>query len=215
MLDVEYVNRYVHMMQSSVESIVITGVGGQGILTASQIIALAALKAGFDVKKTEEKGLSQRGGSVVSFVRFGKKVYSPVPIEGTCKLLLSLEESETLRWLHYMDRENGTAVVNEFRHIPLPVTLGIDEYPEEPVRILKKYLRRVITVPAIKIAEELGSKVVANTVLLGTASVFLPISMEAWVETIKQFFAEKYIGLNIEAFNRGYKLVATTLGTSK
>ena len=202
-------------MQSQVESIVVAGIGGQGILTASQIIALAALQAGFDVKKTEEKGLSQRGGSVVSFVRFGEKVYSPVPAEGTCKLIISLEESETLRWLHFMDRKEGIAVVNEFRHIPLPVTLGLDKYPEDPVQTLKKYLKKVVTVPALRIAEELGSKVVANTVVLGSASVFLPISVQAWLDTIKRIFAEKYIPLNLEAFNSGRKLVETFLTASE
>jgi len=201
-------------MQSQVESIVIAGVGGQGILTASQIVALSAMKDGYDVRKTEEKGLSQRGGSVVSFVRFGEKVYSPVPMPGTCKLIVSLEEAETLRWLHYMDTENGVAVVNEFKHIPLPVTLGLDDYPTEPIQTLRQHLKRVLCVPAIKIAEELGSKVIANTLLLGTASVFLPIKPEAWTETIKEFFAQKYVNLNLEAFMRGREL-ATSIANSQ
>ncbi len=183
--------------------VVFAGVGGQGILTASQIVALVAMKEGLDVRKSEVKGLSQRGGSVVSFVKFGPIVYAPLVEAGTADVLVGFEKAEALRWLHYLPPGQGIMIVNDFELPPIPVTLGHATYPPFPEKDLQNQLARLYKVPAKEIAEDLGSSLLMNTVLLGVLSRVLPFPVFRWEEVIGEVFVEPYRERNLQAFHAG------------
>jgi len=184
-------------------NIIISGVGGQGIITASEILSEVALFNGFDVKKSEVHGMSQRGGSVVSHVRFGEKVYSPLIEKGTCDVILAFEKAEALRWVHYLKPGGGIVIVNDLEIIPNMVSLGLDTYPENIEDTLKRVASKVFVMDGIEIAKEAGDPRTANTALLGALSNYLPFSEESWIEVIKRRVKPNTIEANLKAFKMG------------
>ena len=186
-------------------NIVICGVGGQGIILASDVLCHAAFLEGFDVKKSEVHGMAQRGGSVITHVRFGKKVYSPLIEEGTADCILAFEKLEALRYIDYL-KQGGPVIVNN-REIP-PMSVLVDQatYPQDLNRKLRR-LGAVNFIDATNIALELGNIRVVNIILLGVLSTFLDFKKEFWIKAISGNVKEKFVDLNITAFNRGRELV--------
>lgn len=192
-------------MTHPIKNILILGVGGQGVILASNILSEVAMMAGFDVKKNEAHGQSQRSGSVSSHIRYGKKVYSPVICQGEADLILAFEEMEALRWAHYL-APGGKIIVNRQRIYPLSVTSGIDKYPEDVISILLKDKLDVIEVNGMELANQIGNPLVISTILLGITSNFLDFPDKAWRAAISKFAPEKYRDLNLTAFQRGKSL---------
>ena len=187
-----------------ITNIVICGVGGQGIILASDVLCHAAFLAGYDVKKSEVHGMAQRGGSVITHVRFGKKVYSPLIAEGTAEYILAFEKLEAMRYTHYL-RKNGDIIVDNREIPPMSVLVGQAEYPADIDQKLTK-ISRTHFIDATSVAAELGNMRVVNIVLLGVQSKFLRLKEKFWQEAIKQNVKERFIELNIDAFNRGREL---------
>lgn len=190
-------------------NILLSGVGGQGILLASELIARAALFAAYDVKKSEVHGLAQRGGSVESHVRFGKRVFSPLVPMGEADILLSFEKAEAIRWAHYLKQGEGIAVVNDVAIIPVQVVLGIAEYPENIGEILEKRASHVFLVNAYREATKLGNPKVFNTFLVGVLSNFVPLPENVWRRAIEETVPPTTVEINIEAFIAGKRWVGT------
>ncbi|MEO0232222.1 MAG: indolepyruvate oxidoreductase subunit beta [candidate division WOR-3 bacterium] len=188
-------------------NIIICGVGGQGIILTSEILAIAGMESGFDVKKSEVHGMSQRGGSVVSHIRIGEKIYSPLIEKGKCDFLLSLEKAETLRWVHYLKKDEPVIIVNDIEILPPLVSLGLDQYPERIEENLKNITKNLYIIPALKIAEEIGEPRSANILLLGFLSKFLPFEEKIWEEAIKKNIPQNLIYVNLEAFKKGKNLI--------
>lgn len=180
-------------------SVVLVGVGGQGILLASEIIAQAAQESGFDVKTNEIHGMAQRGGSVIAQIRFGEKVYSPLIPKGTATVLASLERIEGLRYRNYLS-PNGLAVISDQVIIPVTASSGQTPYPEINQQILEQFFPRLIYLHAVEKATELGNARAANSILLGALSTQLDFSLDVWEVAIKKCVKPKFIDLNIEAF---------------
>jgi indolepyruvate ferredoxin oxidoreductase, beta subunit len=190
-----------------VKSIQIAGVGGQGILVAADIIALAAMGSGFDVKKSEIHGMSQRGGSVLSAVKFGDKVSSPVITTGEADVLLAFEKLEALRQLHYLS-DQGLLVVNDLQIDPLSVVAGNMEYPRDIKQQLENKINpeNILLIDANKIALKAGNLRTMNVVLLGAISHKLPeISESSWKQAISQRVPQKFTEVNYRAFEMGKK----------
>lgn len=188
-----------------ITNIIITGVGGQGIILASETLSQAAVQAGFDVKRSEIHGMSQRGGSVNSHIRFGKKVYSPLVMKGECDLLLSFEKMESLRMIEYANSQT-TIIINTQKINPSTVASGLDVYPENIEDILNSNFKNVIFVDALKLAQEAGNIRTANIVLLGVASKALDIPIEIWENAIAQRVPERAVEVNLKAFYLGLKM---------
>ena len=187
---------------SKVTNIILTGVGGQGILMASEVISEAAVQAGYDVKKSEVHGMAQRGGSVNSHVRFGEKVYSTLVMKGDCDLLLAFEKLEALRMASFV-KEDGNIIVNNQRINPSTVISGAAVYPEDIEETLKKRFKSVAFVDALKIGQQAGNPRTANTAMLGAASKLLNIPADIWEKAIAQRVPERYIEANLRAFKMG------------
>jgi indolepyruvate ferredoxin oxidoreductase beta subunit len=190
-------------------SFLLAGVGGQGTILASDVLAEVALAAGFDAKKSEVHGMAQRGGSVNTHVRWNAdRVYSPLIGQGEADLLLVFEEAEALRYAEYL-KPGGVAVVNQHIIQPITVTSGGAHYPtEEELRSLYAALTdRFYLVPGTAIAQELGNARVANIVLLGAASLFLDVPQETWLQVIEARVPPKHVELNRRAFLKGLEAV--------
>ena len=187
-------------------NIMLAGVGGQGVLLASEVISESALKEGYDVKKSEVHGMAQRGGSVVSNVRFGEKVYSPLIAEGEADILLAFERLEALRWINYL-KEDGIIITNTQRIDPLPVANGKVDYPENVMEKLEKTGHKIVSVDALTAAREAGTQKAINTVLLGALVNYTDISSEIFEEVIKDNVPEKTIDINTTAFKSGLNCV--------
>ena len=171
-------------------AIMIVGVGGQGTLLASRIIGAVLLEGGYDVKVSEVHGMSQRGGSVVTYVKYGDKVYSPIIEKGEADLILSFEELEAARWLPYL-KKGGRLVLNTQRINPMPVIIGAAEYPEDITEKLKKTGADITAVDALKIAEEAGSAKAVNVALLGVLSESTDFGEDVWMKAIEKCVPEK------------------------
>ncbi|MEO0094404.1 MAG: indolepyruvate oxidoreductase subunit beta [candidate division WOR-3 bacterium] len=184
-----------------VTSIIICGVGGQGILLSSDILCTSAFLSGYDVKKSEIHGMAQRGGSVITHVRFGKKVYSPLVEEGNADFILAFEKLEALRYSYFL-KENGIVIVNDLQLPPMSVLTGAKEYPADIIEILSKFAT-VDIIPAQEIALKLGNVRVANVVLLGRLARHLKFPDEIWIDAIKENVKAQYLDLNIKAFEQG------------
>jgi indolepyruvate ferredoxin oxidoreductase beta subunit len=182
-------------------NIVICGVGGQGIILASDVLCQAAFIEDFDVKKSEVHGMAQRGGSVITHVRFGKKVYSPLIEEGTSDFVLAFEKLEALRYAHYLKKE-GEIIADNREIPPMSVLVGQAKYPQDLNQKLRK-LGKVHFIDAANIALELGNIRVVNIILLGVLSRYLGFKENSWEESIRKNIKEKYVELNITAFKRG------------
>lgn len=192
---------------SKVYSLMFAGVGGQGSLLIADTTSLAAVQAGYDVKQTEVHGVSQRGGSVETHVRFGEKVYSPLVTPGQADVVVSLEKLEALRFGHYVDPNGGVILANEFEIVPASVANAAEMYPHQVFEYLTKKGIRTITLPATQIARDLGDSRMANVVLLGVLSGLLPISLEVWRKTLHMRIPKRYLAGNLEAFAIGRRSV--------
>ena len=186
--------------------LLVTGVGGQGVVLASDIIGETALAAGYDVKKTDTLGMAQRGGSVVSHVRLAPRVWSPLIKDGTVDLLLSFEKLEAARWGHFL-RPGGIAIVNSYEQPPLSVSLGQENYPADGdiAAALKRRTDQVYFVDGTGLAKELGNVRTFNILMLGCFSVFAPLDAETWRESISQRMPENIREINLTAFETGRK----------
>lgn len=185
----------------------LVGVGGQGVLLASDILAEVGVQAGHDVKKSEVHGMAQRGGSVLSQVRWGDKVYAPLVGKGEVDYLISFELLEALRWLELL-KKDGTAIVNDQRLPPLAVSSGGMEYPGQD-RIdaaLSQASKEYHIVPALAKAQELGTERATNVVLLGALSKYLDVPEKQWLEVVEKRVPKKYVELNRKAFAAGRAL---------
>lgn len=187
-----------------ISNILIAGVGGQGILLTSDVLSQAAMISGRDVKKSEIHGMSQRGGSVFSFVRFGEKVFSPVIPLGETDVLISFEQMEVLRWMEYTNRETRI-IYSDVKIPPAQVILGKEKYPEEPERILKNAVKGIIKLEKEKIISKIKSLKFLNMALLGAASAFLDIPENAWEAAVEQIVPQTTVKENINAFFSGQK----------
>ncbi|MCP5086147.1 MAG: indolepyruvate oxidoreductase subunit beta [Rhodobacteraceae bacterium] len=196
--------------KNSVVNILISGVGGQGVMTAAEILSQTAISLGYDVKKTEVSGMSQRGGVVTSHVRFGEKVMSPSVPSGEADILLGFEAAEALRTAGQL-RPGGIALVNTMRIVPPIVSVGIHDYPDHPIDDIRKNDCEVHDLDAGKIAEELGEMRLGNTVMLGAVADHLPFEAKHLREQIvARFKARKpeLVELNEKAFEAGRQAVA-------
>ncbi|MDR2104548.1 MAG: indolepyruvate oxidoreductase subunit beta [Deferribacteraceae bacterium] len=182
-------------------SILLAGVGGQGVVAAGDVLAKALLYSAFDVKKSEIHGMAQRGGSVFSHVRFGGKVHSPVIPEGCADFIVSFEKMEFLRYLQYAN-ETTILLLSSTRIFPLSVNMGEDSYPEEVVEKYKSSFASCIQLDAEAIATEFGNRKLAGTVLLARLSEFLPITFEAWQKAVTSAFHADIAELNLAVFNK-------------
>lgn len=184
------------------KNIMIVGVGGQGTLLTSRIIGKTALNAGYDVKISEVHGMAQRGGSVVTFVRYGNNVSEPVVEEGTADILISFERLEALRYAHYL-KKDGKIIVNDCRIDPMPVVVGAQKYPEDIINVLKSE-HEVFSIDGVKLAEELQNSKVLNTIVLGFSAKHIGFDKEDWLKVLRQTVPQKTIELNEKAFLIGY-----------
>jgi indolepyruvate ferredoxin oxidoreductase beta subunit len=185
----------------------LVGVGGQGVLLASDVLAEVGLRTGLDVKKSEVHGMAQRGGAVLSQVRWGDKVYAPLVGPGEVDYLVSFELLEALRWLQFLKPE-GIAIVNDQKLPPLAVSSGGMEYPSEG-RIrnaLSQASKEYYIIPALAKAQELGTDRATNVVLLGALSKYLDVPEEHWLEVVEKRVPKKYVELNRKAFQAGREL---------
>ena len=184
------------------KNIMIVGVGGQGTLLTSRIIGKVALAMGHDVKISEVHGMAQRGGSVVTFVRFGEAVYEPVCEEGQADVIIAFERLEALRYAHFL-KKDGVLVVNDCRIEPMTVVIGAKEYPEGILEGLKEK-HTVYAIDGQKIALELGNAKVLNSVVLGYAASSIGFDKDAWLDVISETVPPKTIDINKKAFLEGF-----------
>lgn len=186
-----------------VKNIMIVGVGGQGSLLASRIVGNAAMSQGYDVKVSEVHGMSQRGGSVVTYVRYGEKVHSPVIGQGEADIILSFEQLEGARWLSYL-KKGGTLITSTQKIMPMPVITGACDYPEEVIEKIKKNNVNIIAADALKMAEEAGSIKAVNVVLIGLMTHYCDFTKEQLLEALKKSVPSKLLDINLKAFDLGY-----------
>jgi len=189
----------------NVTNIVICGVGGQGIILASNVLCHVAFLEGLDVKKSEVHGMAQRGGSVITHVRFGERVYSPLIEQGTSDYILAFEKLEALRYMNYL-KKKGKVIVDNREIPPMSVLVGQSRYPEDINERLKRSSKTYF-INAADAALELGNIRVVNIILLGVLSAFLDFKKEAWVKAISKNIKDRYVGLNISAFECGQEFV--------
>jgi indolepyruvate ferredoxin oxidoreductase beta subunit len=182
--------------------ILFCGVGGQGIVLASEITSHALMASGFDVKKSEVHGMAQRGGSVLSHLRYGAKVYSPLIVPGGADVAVAFELLESLRYLEYL-KPSSHVVVNTQRIAPLSVAVGDEKYPVDVLGRLKKRGLSVSTIDAFSTASSLGETRAVNVVMVGALSRLLPVKEKFFIDAIKKKVPERYLKANIEAFKRG------------
>ena len=186
------------------KNIMIVGVGGQGTLLASRILGNLLTSRGYDVKVSEVHGMSQRGGSVVTYVKYGDKIYSPIIDKGEADIILAFERLEALRALPYL-KEGGTLIVNDRATLPMPVITGAATYPDGILEELAKHAD-LRALDALAIAEEVGSVKAVNVVLIGVLAAATDIPKEEWIETIRTTVPSKFLDVNLAAFERGYAL---------
>ncbi|MBM6887439.1 indolepyruvate oxidoreductase subunit beta [Pseudoflavonifractor phocaeensis] len=184
------------------KNIMIVGVGGQGTLLASKLLGRLLLDQGYDVKVSEVHGMSQRGGSVVTYVRYGDKVYSPVIDKGEADFIVSFELLEAARWLEFL-RPDGRLITNTQQTNPMPVITGAAEYPQNLVDKMTAAGVQVDAMDALALAEEAGSSRAVNLVLMGRLSRYFDLPEEVWQNAITNSVPEKFLELNRKAFHLG------------
>ena len=188
---------------NEVKSVLIVGVGGQGTLLASRLLGNAMLRAGYDVKVSEVHGMSQRGGSVVTYVRYGKEVASPSIEEGGADYILAFEQLEAARFLPWL-KPDGTMIVNTQCIDPMPVITGAAQYPADLLAQMREKGVEVVSADALSLAEEAGSVKAVNVVLIGVMAKRMSLSKEEWMETIRATVPPKFVDMNLKAFELGY-----------
>lgn len=186
------------------KNIMIVGVGGQGTLLASRILGNTVINEGFDVKVSEVHGMSQRGGSVVTYVKYGDKVYSPIIGKGEADIILAFETLEAYRALPFL-KKGGKIIINDQKMNPMPVITGAATYPENIIEKISDMADTIVT-DAVSKAKEAGNIKAVNVVLIGIMAKETDIAYEKWIETIKQTVPEKFVDINIKAFDLGYNL---------
>ena len=184
------------------KNIMIVGVGGQGSLLASKLLGHLLLKYGYDVKVSEVHGMSQRGGSVVTYVRYGDKVYSPVIDRGEADCIVSFELLEAARWTQYL-KEDGILATNTQRIDPMPVITGAAQYPDGLVKKIAALGVRIDAFDCLALAREAGSEKAVNIVLLGRLSAYFDYDPEDWRQAIREVVPQKFVELNLRAFELG------------
>ena len=184
------------------KNIMIVGVGGQGSLLASKLLGHLLLQYGYDVKVSEVHGMSQRGGSVVTYVRYGDKVYSPIIDKGEADFIVSFELLEAARWTEYL-KPGGKIVTNTQETDPMPVVTGAAKYPENLVKKMQALGICVDSLDCLRLAEEAGSTKAVNIVLMGRLSNYFDIPEEAWLQAVHDCVPEKFLDLNLRAFDLG------------
>ncbi len=186
-------------------NVLVAGTGGQGVITASEILSDVAMRSGFDAKKSEIHGMSQRGGVVTSHVRYSENVASPMIMAGEVDILLSFELSETLRWLHFL-RSTGRVITSLQKIIPPAVYAGMGTYPENAQVVIQQRSTDPVFVDALPMAEKLGNTRLVNTILLGIVSTMLDLPVDAWKAVIAERVPPQFKQLNLVAFYRGRDL---------
>ena len=191
-------------MSEETRNIMIVGVGGQGTLLTSRILGGIMLSAGYDVKMSEVHGMAQRGGSVVTYVRYGEKVTEPIVEEGQADVLIAFEQLEAMRYSHFL-KKDGVLIVNRQRIDPMPVVIGAAKYPEGIVESLGKE-HKVIAIDAMNEAMKLGNPKVFNVIVIGVAAKHMDFTKEQWFEVIEKTVKPKFVDINKQAFEVGYNL---------
>ncbi|MBQ1978182.1 MAG: indolepyruvate oxidoreductase subunit beta [Ruminococcus sp.] len=184
------------------KSIMIVGVGGQGSLLASTLLGKLLVTEGYDVKVSEVHGMSQRGGSVVTYVRYGEKVYAPIIEKGDADCIISFEKLEAARWVEYL-KKDGVIITNTQQIDPMPVVIGAAQYPSQVLSELSEKVK-VDALDALSLAEEAGSSRAVNIVLMGRLARQLDIPYDKWEEALRQVVKPKFIDINLKAFALGY-----------
>ena len=187
------------------KNILIVGVGGQGTLLASKVMGKVFLYSGYDVKVSEVHGMSQRGGSVVTYVRYGDKVYSTLIDKGEADILLSFEALEAARWLPYL-KKDGVVITNTQILNPMSVVMGKATYPDDILEKIKAAGVNPVEVDALALAEEAGSAKSVNVVLLGIAAKHIGLDKQLWLDAVKSTVPPKTVDMNVAAFEKGYEL---------
>jgi indolepyruvate ferredoxin oxidoreductase beta subunit len=182
----------------------IVGVGGQGTLLTSRILGDVALSSGFDVKVSEVHGMSQRGGNVVTYVKMGEKIYSPVIEKNEADILLCFEQLEALRWIDYA-KKDASIIINTQKIDPMPVIIGKAKYPENIIDNIKADYPNVISVPALEMAKSCGSIKAVNVVMIGVMARHTDIAREIWIEAIEKTVKPQFKDMNVKAFLAGYE----------
>ncbi|MFQ5420228.1 MAG: indolepyruvate oxidoreductase subunit beta [Anaerolineae bacterium] len=195
---------------NKVYSLMFAGVGGQGSLLIAELTSIAAAHAGFDVKQTEVHGVSQRGGSVETHVRFGDKVYSPIVTPGQAIAVVALEKLEALRFAHYLNPDEGAVLVNAYEIIPGSVTGAAEVYPYQTIEYLQAKGLTVKPLAASQIARDLGDGRMANVVMIGALSSLLPIPQTSWQKALQVRLPARYLEPNQKAFAAGLQQMAAS-----
>ncbi len=185
------------------KSVMIVSVGGQGSMLASKLLGNLLINEDYDVKVSEVHGMSQRGGSVVTYVRFGEKVFSPIVTEGEADIIISFEKLEAARYAKFL-KKDGVIVVNTQEIDPMPVIIGAAEYPHGVLTELKNKGVNIEALDALRFAEEAGSPKAVNIVLMGKAAKYFDIPFERWITAIENTLAPKFVEMNKKAFMLGY-----------
>ncbi|MDO5125607.1 MAG: indolepyruvate oxidoreductase subunit beta [Ruminococcus sp.] len=184
------------------KSVMIVGVGGQGSLLASRLLGNVLLQQGYDVKVSEVHGMSQRGGSVVTYVKYGEEVCSPVVAKGEADIIISFEQLEAARWLPYL-KKGGHLVTSTQKIDPMPVITGAASYPDDIIEKIKAQGIDVIAVDALSLAEQAGNAKASNVVLMGVVSTKMAFDVKVWEKAVEECVPAKFLELNKKAFALG------------
>ena len=187
------------------KNILLVGVGGQGTILTSKILSRGFMEQGYDVKMSEIHGMSQRGGTVTTQIRFGEKVYSPVIETGTADIIVAFEKSEALRYLHYL-KKDGIVVVNDYEIQPVTVAIGAETYPEGLLESYKETVEKTYVIDAFHKAEALGSTKAMNIVLLGALVRMLELTDIDWKALVAEEVPPKAVEMNLKAFEAGFEV---------
>lgn len=191
------------MSERPTTNVLLTGVGGQGVVLASYVLSQVAMREGYDVKQSEVHGMAQRGGSVTSHFRFGAKVWSPLVAPGTVDLLMAFEALEGLRYANWLRKPSGVLVYNALRINPSPVSAGLASYPENIDALIEAAWPNVKRVNANELAAKAGTVKAANVAMLGAVSSSLPFAFETWEAVIREAVPPKTVDVNLQAFRLG------------
>ncbi|MEG2782388.1 MAG: indolepyruvate oxidoreductase subunit beta [Oscillospiraceae bacterium] len=187
----------------SAKSVMIVGVGGQGTLLASRLLGQAMISQGFDVKVSEVHGMSQRGGSVVTYVKYGDKVFSPIVQEAEADFIIAFEQLEAGRWIRYL-KNDGKMIINNQQIDPMPVVIGTAEYPQGIVENIEKEGVTTISLDALSLAVKSGSAKAVNVALIGVLANTMEFDKSIWTDAIKATVPKKFLEMNLKAFDLGY-----------
>lgn len=186
------------------KSIMIVGVGGQGTLLASRLLGAALLSENYDVKVSEVHGMSQRGGSVVTYVKYGEEVFSPIVREGQADFILAFEQLEAARWLPFL-KKGGTIIANSQKIDPMPVVIGNAQYPDGVLEAIRATGADLVEADALSLAVEAGSPKAVNVVLIGVMAARMDLPYAVWEKAIRETVPEKFLEMNLKAFKLGFE----------